>query len=253
MVFSALPVPLRIVTTWVDRRLTEAYCTTEQAVERIVASPESWRDGSEEGTIVAWLRDGRIVHDRDLQLAAAQERVRREPSPFSATYSEIYEARRKIAYNVAQLQRYLAADDPVSTVVVDLRLLYSVFEVALHYFTVRRLPWRGEKAAVRYWSQHDPGFLELLRQCLVTLDPHHKAEIYEELARRTLAPVGGLWGIRCRSSPLEWPGVPEQGQSPAVRCPMHAASGNNSSTAMSDAVRIDTDIILFCGRRSTSG
>jgi hypothetical protein len=193
LVFTALPAPLRMVTTRVDGRLTEVYCTTCEAVERVATTSASWAEGSEEGALATWLREGRIVHDRDRRLATAQERVRREPPPTSATDREAYEAQRKVAYNMAQLQRYLATDDPIFDVVVDLRLLYSLFEVIFHYFTVRRLPWRGEKAAVRYWAEHDPHYLDALRRCLAEPDRQRKAELYEELARRTLAPVGGLW------------------------------------------------------------
>jgi hypothetical protein len=193
LIFEVLPAPLRIVTTWLGERLTEVYCTTRLAVERVAAHASSWPDDSEEGTLVTWLRDGRIAYDRDGSVATAQERVRREPQPALATDRKMYEARRKIAYNVVQLERYLSADDSVSAVAVDLRLLYSVFEVALHYFTVRRLPWRGEKPAVRYWTENDPQFLDLLRRCLAAPDRKHKAALYKELASRALAPVGGLW------------------------------------------------------------
>ena len=167
--------------------------TAAQAVERVSANPASWPDGSEESTLVNWLRDGRIAHDREQQLAAAQERFRRAPPPATGTESEVDEARQKITYNMAQLKRYFAAEDAVSQIVVDLRLPYSLFEVAYHYFTIRHLPWRGEKAAVRYWTEHDQGFLDVLRQCLGAPDRRHKTALYEELAQRALAPVGGLW------------------------------------------------------------
>ena len=193
LVFDALPVSLRMVTTWVEGRLTEVYCTTAQTIERVAENPAAWSDTSEEGILVNWLRDGRIVHDRNGRLASIQERVRQGTRPAPATVGEVYEARRKIAYNVAQLKRYLAADDQISQVVVDLRLLYSLFEVAVHYFTVRRLPWRGEKQAVWYWANHDPEYLNILRRCLAERDRQHKVGLYEELAQRTLAPVGGLW------------------------------------------------------------
>jgi hypothetical protein len=192
LVFSALPVPLRMVTTWISGRLTEIHCTTSRAVARVATNPGRWADGSEEGIIVNWLRDGRIVHDRDGRLAVAQARVRREPPPALATDGEIHEARRKISYNVAQLERYLAADDPIANAAADLRLLYSLFEVAFHYFTIRRLPWRGEKPAVRHWTEHDPEFLDLLRRCLDAADRRQKADLYAALARRALAPAGGL-------------------------------------------------------------
>lgn len=193
LVFDALPVPLRLVTTWVDDRFTEIYCTTTQAVERVAADPASFVDGSDECILLTWLREGRIVHDRDQILTTAQPCARQESRPVMRSATDIAEARRGISYNVAQLHRYLASDDPVSQVVVDLRLLYSLFEVVFHYFPVRHLPWRGEKTAVRYWQEHDPDYLALLNPYLAEGDRRRKAKLYEDLARRTLAPVGGLW------------------------------------------------------------
>ncbi|MDP9369910.1 MAG: hypothetical protein M3Q03_16840 [Chloroflexota bacterium] len=170
------------------------YCTTIPAIERVVGDPAAWCDGSEEAILVTWLQEGRLVSDRAGRIAMAQNRVRGAPLPLPAE-RDIEEAWREIGYNVAQLQRYLASDDPATQIAADLRLLYSLFEVAARYFTVRRLPWRGEKAAVHYWSTQDPEYLNVLSQCLVEPDRQRKANLYEDLARRTLAPVGGLWEI----------------------------------------------------------
>jgi hypothetical protein len=194
LVLSRRPAPLRTVTTWAGGRLTEIYCTTTQTVERVSVNPSRSLDGSDAGTLVNWLRDGRIARDRSGRLAIAQATVRRQPPPALATDGEIHEARRKISYNVAHLDRYLAAGDPASDMAADLRLLYSLFEVALHYFTVRRIPWRGEKAAVRHWAARDPEFLSLLRRCFATTDRREKAALYAMLARRALEPTGGLRG-----------------------------------------------------------
>ncbi len=214
LVLADLPSPLRLVTTWVDERLTEVYCTTVSAIERVAANPEAWLDASEEEILVTWLREGRIVYDRTGRLAGAQDRVRGVP-PARPDERKIEEAWREIGYNVAQLRRYLASDAPATQVAADLRLLYSLFEVARGYFTVRRLPWRGEKAAVRYWSAHDLGYLNILRQCLGEPDRRRKAELYEELARRTLAPVGGLWetGTTVVASGAAWGAGTTQGAS----------------------------------------
>lgn len=192
LVLAHAPAPLRMITTWVDRRLTEVYCTTVPAIERVTADLSRWPAASEEATLVTWLREGRLVHDRTGQLVAVQERVRGVP-PALPGERAIEEAWREIGYNAAQLRRYLADNEPTTQVATDLRLLYSLYEVATGYFTVRRLPWRGEKAAVRYWLTQDPEYLDVLSQCLVEPDRRRKADLYEDLARRTLAPVGGLW------------------------------------------------------------
>ena len=193
LVLDEPPAPLRMVNTWVDGRLTEVYCTTVRALERIVADPASWPDAGEEGIVVTWLRSGRIAHDRAGRLGRARETARAAPPPTLPGEREIYGAWGKIGFNVAQMRRYLASDDPVAREAVDLRLLYSLAEVVVHYFTVRRLPWRGEKPALHYLAAHDPSFLDHLRQCLAETDRRRKVERYEELARRTLAPVGGVW------------------------------------------------------------
>lgn len=223
LVFAALPVPLRMVTTWVDDRLTEIYCTTVQAVERVATDPTSVADGSDEGILLTWLREGRVVHDRDQILMDAQARARQERRPIPGSATDMAEVRRGISYNVVQLHRHLGSDDPVSRVAVDLRLLYSLFEVVLHYFPLRHLPWHGEKAAVRYWQEHDPDYLALLQHYLAEGDRPRKAKLYEELAQWTLAPVGGLWerGATTIATGAAWGAEPEPISSDASDQAMH--------------------------------
>lgn len=193
LVLAELPVPLRMVNTWIDGRLTEVYCTTVRGVERIAADPAAYSDVDEEGAIAAWLRTGRIAHDRAGRLARAQQAARAAPPPALPGEREIYAAWLKIGYNVAQAKRYLSSDDPISQEAVDLRLLYSLMEVVAHYFTVRGLRWRGEKPALQYLAAHDPAYLDWLRQCLAETDRGRKVRQYEDLARLTLAPVGDVW------------------------------------------------------------
>lgn len=193
LVFNRDDVPLRMVTTWIDQRLAEVYCTSLASLERIAAAPEPWLDTSEEGAILRWLRDGRIAHDPYGALARLRARAVAAPTPALPEGDAIYEAWRKIGYNVAHLLRYHAANDPVSRLAVEMRLLYSIAEVQGHYFTVRRLPWRGEKSAIRYWTAHDPAFADALQHYFAETDCHERVARYVELARHALAPVGGLW------------------------------------------------------------
>jgi hypothetical protein len=195
LVFSALPTPLRIVNTWIDGRLAEIYCTTTEAIDRIVSANVPWSDASEEATILGWLKEGRVYSDRNGSLEEARTRAAKTPSPLLPGDSLIHEAWRKIGYNVAQIKRYMFAEDLVSQTAVDLRLLYSVDEVKFHYFTVRGLPWRGEKPAIRYWTEKDPYFLDQLRQFFGETDRFRRVELYETLARLTLSPIAHLWGF----------------------------------------------------------
>lgn len=187
------PAAPRMVVTWVDGHFTELYCTPITALARIVAEPSAWREGSDEGAVIRWLRDGRIFHDRAGRLADAQAVARAAPPLMVVAPKGPYWAWGTLGYNVAQAKRYLASDDPVYQEVVGFRLLYGLAEVMTAYFTVRGLPWRGEKEAIVYWTAHDPAYLAQFRACLAETDRGRKVARYEELARLTLAPVGELW------------------------------------------------------------
>lgn len=182
-----------LVVTWVDNHLTEVYCTPISALARIVAAPTTWLEGSNEGAVVNWLRDGRVVHDRVGRLAAAQEVARAAPPPPFMPPETVHGTYFALGYNVAQAKRYLSSDDPVYREAVDFRLLYSLAEVMFAYFRVRGLPWRGEKEAIKYWSTDDPTFLADFRAYFAETDREQKVARYEALARRVLAPVGELW------------------------------------------------------------
>lgn len=189
LVLAELPAPLRMVHTWVDNRLTEVYVTTATGILNVV-SAASFDDASEAGLTLHWLRDGRIAWDRAGLLEEARERALAAPDPALPGEHERQEAWRKIGYNLAQMKRYLAAGEDL---VVDMRLLYSVSEVTVAYFTVRQLPWRGEKAAIAHWTEHDPAFLRLLQACLAETDRTAKVALYEVLAEAALKPIGVPW------------------------------------------------------------
>lgn len=187
--------PLNMVHTWIDERLTEVYCTPTADIARILAQRPPWPDGSVAGIIVRWLREGQAAYDRAGALTQAQVAARALPLPVPAEDRDRYDAWRSIGYDVAQTRRYLTSDDPHAQEAVDWRLLYGLTELQRHYFTVRRLPWRGEKRAVRYLAEHDPPFLALMRRCLAEQDRGRKVAQYEELACLVVAPVGELWAV----------------------------------------------------------
>lgn len=193
LVFFSLSAPLRIVNTWIEGRLAEIYCTTLDALEQVVSSNSPFQDGSEQATILEWIKTGRIYSDKSGRLHHLQSRAESAPLPMLADKPTIHEAWRQIGFNVAQVKRYLTDDDPMSQTVIDLRLLYSVDEVKVHYFSIRQIPWRGEKPAIQYWLSNDPEFLNALRVYFEATDRMNRILCYEQLARMALAPVAELW------------------------------------------------------------
>ena len=194
LVLAELPVPMRMVTTWVDGRLTEVYCTTVRAVERIIAEPDGWSEVSEDGVIVNWLRAGRVAYDRAGRLRRAQEVARDAPPPALPGERELYAAWLKAGYNVLQTRRKLMSDDPAYQLAVDYRLLvYGLGELWPTYFFARGLPWRGEVEASRYFADHDSDYLARFWACAAEPDRGQRLKLYEELVGLTFAPVGEPW------------------------------------------------------------
>ncbi len=160
-------------------------------------------DPSQEEGVLRWLRVGNIVYDPTGVLERASVVARAAPSALPGELA-IYQAWWGINYNVVQMCRYLASSDPRSRHAASLRFLYSLMDIASHFFTVRQIPWDGENAAIKYWTEYDVGFWNCLQQALREPDLDRKRELYEALAQMTLAPVRGLWPANTTSVWLGW-------------------------------------------------
>ncbi len=195
LVLKELPVPLRLVVTTVDGRLAEFMVTSTTAVDRLVTGegePSTSGGGWTEEALARFL-DGRIVFDRSGRVRRAQDRSRRRPPSDAVDERDVYGRWFKASYSLWQTRRMLTAADAVSLMAVDLRLLYGVYDLWVHYFDVRGLPWRGDKEAIRYLKAHDPRFLDVMERCLAETDRERKLDLYGRLAELTMAPVGGIW------------------------------------------------------------
>jgi hypothetical protein len=99
-----------------------------------------------------------------------------------------------INYNLAQAQRMVQSTDPLYRQTVAIRLaVYGHADIWYGYFTLRKLPWSGDKPAVQYLRTHDPAFLALYEQFIQTADLNQKMTLYAQIAALTTAPLGGLW------------------------------------------------------------
>jgi len=133
---------------------------------------------------------------RRQQALEALERLGREcgrelESPSDA---QVYRAWFGINFNLAHTRRMLASSDPVRLAAGDIRLAtYGAGDLLWNYFSIRKIRWEGEKAAVAYLSIHDPAYLRDYQQFLAETDRHRKLALYEQLAARAAAPAGGLW------------------------------------------------------------
>ncbi len=193
VVLDDVSIPMTLILTRIDRRVAEIVLTALCELERMLSDPATDAEGSWEASVARRLADGRILFDRDGALGQVQASARVKVSHLSISDAQRYDAWFNANYSLRMLMPMVAADDPVHRFATRYRLHAQVGNLCVRYFTIRRLPWRGEKIAYRYLRQHDPAFLTLLEDFLSETNTRTKAEMYRELVRLALAPAGGLW------------------------------------------------------------
>jgi hypothetical protein len=191
IVLDGPPIP-HVGITIIDGRLADLVFTTAAVLDRLtVPVIEQWQ-GPLDGALLRWTAAGTIAHDRSGRLARLRD-VAAAGQTLPAWEPYIYQQWFRLNYNLLHNQRMIQSADPVVLAALDLRLLYCLADVMTAYFVVRRIPWEGEKNAIRYWQAHDSAFWTLYRGALDAGDRAEKLAGYAELAAGALAPVGGLW------------------------------------------------------------
>ena len=132
LVLDNLSTPTKLVTTWIEGRFAEIYCTTVAAIERAIEEPELWEAGSEEEALIRWLRDGQVHHDRTGVLQRGEDISRTAPAAV-ADDATIYGGWWGIGYDATENYRRYSkytvslrqASDIRITIQDDGKLLYS--------------------------------------------------------------------------------------------------------------------------------
>lgn len=192
LILEQLAVPLHVVFTTIDGRLADVIFSDRRFIDHILRDDALEPESAAAGNLMNWLQKGQVVYDHTGQIGLAQAKIQEGVWLLPPDQKAVYNVWKGIHYNYHQTRRMLAAADPVYQTAVDLRLTYMLADVWFGYFTVRQLPWEGEKKAVRYWQSHDPDYLAVFQSYLVTTERQERFALYTQLAQRTLEPIGGL-------------------------------------------------------------
>jgi hypothetical protein len=196
--------------TQIDGRFTDLIFVAATALDRLMALRTPLAAAHELAPIVRWLQTGQIVADPTGRLHEMQQRLGEETRLLPPNEEAAYGAWFAVNYNLAQARRMLPATDPIYQATLDIRIaVYGAQDLWFSYFTIRRLPWQGDKAAVRYLTEHDPHFLHCYQQFLAETERNHKLELYKTAAALVTAPLGGLWPdgatvINLEPAPIQW-------------------------------------------------
>lgn len=195
VVLNTMLVPLHVGLTWINHRLTDLLFVRSGELDDITALAEPVSAPKPMGRLIRWLQSGKILFDRSGRLQRCQSKLRTGTWTKAASEFEVYGSCFGVNYNLAQTRRMLASDDPDYRMTAKVRMaIYGTSGLLWDYFTIRRMPWKGEKKALRYLESHDPEYYELFHQFVKAGTCEKKLRLYEQLAKRTMAPAGGLWG-----------------------------------------------------------
>mgnify|MGYP006293358441 CR=1 FL=1 len=179
--------------TYIDNRFTDLLFVTTDQLDKIDSLSHPIDRSDWLGRIIRWLVEGSIVFDRRGRLQSVQSKTQ-TTQLLLPPRGDGRAGWWRVNYNLAQTRRMLVSDDPVYLAAAELRIaLYGPTDLLFNYFEIRNLTWSGDKDAVRYLMAHDSDYLELFRGFITEADVDQKLTLYEELARRTIAPVGDLW------------------------------------------------------------
>lgn len=186
--------PWYVGVTYIDHRFTDLIFVANSEVKRIADLERPVAHGHALAPIIRWFRDGSILFARSLDVEPAGRKAKSAAWIEPVGDEAVYGTWSQINYNLAQLRRMMVSNDPMYRQAVEIRMaVYGHSDIWFGYFTIRKLEWQGDKAAIRYLSDHDPEFLMAYQQFIKTTDVRAKFSIYERLVSMTTAPAGGVW------------------------------------------------------------
>lgn len=180
--------------TTIQDRFTDLLFVSANALRQIQEQISPLADTHELAPVIRWFERGVILFDRNGQLAGAQQHVQQhnlvQPISDAAAYGAWFATNYNLAVACRLCQSSISHDQSVA----DIRMaVYGHADVWFSYFTIRHIPWNGDKAAIKYLSKNDPGYLELYQSLIQTTDRAAKLECYRRAAAHVTAPLGGLW------------------------------------------------------------
>jgi len=147
-----------------------------------------------DGMFSEWLASGKVEYDPDNLLLTLKNKISETPPLQKVVDSEKRDFWIKTNYNFIANSRYYNSSDELYHKALELRLLYSVIELITAYFSFRAIPWRGEKAAVKYLEQNDQEFFVIFQKYSASNILIEKMKYYGQLFEKIFFGKYQKWG-----------------------------------------------------------
>jgi predicted nucleotidyltransferase len=164
--------------SYIENKMADIYFFYSNQIDQLINSAKTLDIYSIEGKLVFWLKNGEILYDKNNRLKRLKDRQIRTEITGSLKYTNWY----KINYDYLHNLRMYSSNDALYHQALEIRLLYSMMDLLL-YLELRDVPWRGEKAVIRYLEKNNPEFLNKFFECIRAEDLDIKFRLYCELVK----------------------------------------------------------------------
>lgn len=170
---------IKLVYTTIEKHFSDVFFFDIDFLNQLKNKREFFGNNFD-GMFSEWLARGKIEYDPENLLLALKNKLRENPPLQKVADSEKRDFWVKINYNhIANLRYYSGGE--LYKKALEIRLLYSIMELITAYFSFRDIPWRGEKAAVKYLEQNDREFLSIFQSYSKSNSLGDKMKYYGEL------------------------------------------------------------------------
>lgn len=177
--------------TWIDGQLGDLYFFHRTQIETLIGGKQVNAE-SVTGKLTEWVQTGTILFDREGLLEGLKS-VAKVQSLTMKAGDAAHRIWFGVNFNFAHNRRYFNSGDELYRQALEIRLLYCLMDLLTAYFTLRSLPWEGEKSAIAHLQKHDPDYGELFFRALRETQLENKFNFYTILVERTLSDFGGMW------------------------------------------------------------
>lgn len=188
LVVKEKPEKLLSFFTYINCLPADIFFYTVADIKRIVLDKKVKEGG--ETWLIRWLSKGKIPFDKSGALSKLQSMISEIQYPLdSSAGTSAY----KINYNLVNNTRYFESNDPLYHSALEIRLLYSIVEALVGYFSMRHIYWEGEKKAIQYLEDKDPEYISLFQKTVRASNLQDKFVAYRNLVEKSFTSEYSKW------------------------------------------------------------
>jgi hypothetical protein len=191
---KAIPTRVFQMVTTIGGRLADIVLVEIETADTLLITTELPRPKSFEALFAQKMQTAKILYDASERLHKVKQLVMSLEWQVQLSNnqmdSDLYATWFWQGFGLLHLERMAQSQDPIYLSAVDMMLTSCLPGTWRSYFDIRKITWKGETAAIRFWENHDIKYLKKVKKCLESSNRNTKLLAYRELVEHTLEPIG---------------------------------------------------------------